>query len=259
MMGLFQQNGPCHFPDGAEEPVLNDYSFNNEANMLYIDQPIGVGFSYGDGDLAAQINSTDTAIPYLYDFLQTFYSTFKEFKGRPTGIFTASYGGHYGPALAQYIQEKNKACTKKDRISLLGLGINNGLFDYAIQEKAMADYLYQKGNITEEVYTETIQAYEDNCVPALETCRDTELDEDCSAADDACWSAVEGPLTDIIGYAYDVRGEEYAPPEAYKAWLVNGTVPPTEVTVSEAIGAKTTYLANSDDVFFRFIGTGDSE
>lgn len=49
MIGLFQENGPCHFVGSATEPTLNPYSFNEYANMLYVDQPIGVGFSYGTG------------------------------------------------------------------------------------------------------------------------------------------------------------------------------------------------------------------
>ena len=41
MIGLFQENGPCRFENNASEPSLNPYSFNNVANMLYIDQPVG--------------------------------------------------------------------------------------------------------------------------------------------------------------------------------------------------------------------------
>lgn len=44
MIGLFQENGPCHFVNGASTPSLNPYSFNEFANMLYVDQPIGTGF-----------------------------------------------------------------------------------------------------------------------------------------------------------------------------------------------------------------------
>ena len=41
MIGLFQENGPCHFVGGSSTPSLNPYSFNTYANMLYVDQPIG--------------------------------------------------------------------------------------------------------------------------------------------------------------------------------------------------------------------------
>ena len=32
MIGLFQENGPCNFVNGASTPSLNPYSFNNYAN-----------------------------------------------------------------------------------------------------------------------------------------------------------------------------------------------------------------------------------
>lgn len=36
MIGLFQENGPCHFVDGSTEPSLNEYSWNSYANSTQI-------------------------------------------------------------------------------------------------------------------------------------------------------------------------------------------------------------------------------
>lgn len=55
--------------DGSSEPSLNENSWNNYANMLYVDEPIGVGFSYGTNDAT----STITAAEYVWKFLQNFY------------------------------------------------------------------------------------------------------------------------------------------------------------------------------------------
>jgi carboxypeptidase D len=68
MIGLFQENGPCKFEDGASTPSNNTHSWNNYANMIYIDQPIGVGLSYGTDD----VTSTGTAAPYVWKLLQAF-------------------------------------------------------------------------------------------------------------------------------------------------------------------------------------------
>ena len=59
MVGLFQENGPCQFYNGSSSPSINPYSWNNHANMLYVDQPITAGFSYGTND----VNSTAAAAP----------------------------------------------------------------------------------------------------------------------------------------------------------------------------------------------------
>lgn len=84
MIGLFQENGPCHFVNGSSTPSLNEYSFNNYANMLYVDQPIGVGFSYGTDD----VTSTATAAPYVWKLLQAFYAQFPQYESRDFAIFT---------------------------------------------------------------------------------------------------------------------------------------------------------------------------
>lgn len=128
MIGLFQENGPCHFVNGATTPSLNPYSFNEYANMLYVDQPIGTGFSYGTDS----VTSTVTAAPYVWTLLQAFYTQFPQYESRDFGIFTESYGGHYGPEFASYFESQNAAIkagtVKGDNIDLIALGINNGWY-----------------------------------------------------------------------------------------------------------------------------------
>ena len=84
MIGLFQENGPCHFVNGEDKPSLNKHSWNNDVNMLYVDQPIGVGFSYGNNE----VESTETAAPYVWKLLQAFYAKFPEYESRDFGLFT---------------------------------------------------------------------------------------------------------------------------------------------------------------------------
>lgn len=83
MQGLFKSHGPCQFYNGESEPSLNPHSYNEFANVVYIDQPIGTGFSYGSGCC----NSTETAAVYVWEFLQVFHATFPSFIGREFGIF----------------------------------------------------------------------------------------------------------------------------------------------------------------------------
>jgi carboxypeptidase D len=61
--------------------------------MLYVDQPIGAGFSYG----TESVNSTESAAPYVWILLQAFFELFPQYENRDFGLFTESYGGHYGP------------------------------------------------------------------------------------------------------------------------------------------------------------------
>ena len=102
MIGLFQENGPCTFNNvsgSTPRPVLNPHSWNNFANMLYVDQPIGTGFSFGTDDA----NSTVTAAPFVWKLLQAFYAQFPTYENRNFGLFTESYGGHFAPEFAFYL------------------------------------------------------------------------------------------------------------------------------------------------------------
>lgn len=48
LMGLFDENGPCMVAEDSKTTFLNPWSWNNEVNMLYIDEPVQVGFSYDE-------------------------------------------------------------------------------------------------------------------------------------------------------------------------------------------------------------------
>ncbi|KAF4230986.1 hypothetical protein CNMCM6805_000509 [Aspergillus fumigatiaffinis] len=257
MIGLFQENGPCHFVDGQDTPSLNKYSWNNYANMLYIDQPIGVGFSYGTN----KVSSTETAAPYVWKLLQAFYAQFPEYESREFGIFTESYGGHYGPEFASYIQEQNAAIkagtVSGENINLVALGVNNGWIDAAIQEKAYIEYSYN--NTYEQLIdssdrTRLLSVYNSQCLPAIQKCAKTGTNADCRNADSVCYSNIEGPISNSGDFdVYDIRQprNDPFPPQTYSTYLANADV-------VKAIGAQTKYQECPDGPYNKFSQTGDN-
>lgn len=257
MIGLFQENGPCHFVNGASTPSLNPYSFNTYANMLYVDQPIGTGFSYGTDP----VTSTVTAAPYVWTLLQAFYAQFPQYENRDFGIFTESYGGHYGPEFASYIASQNTkiaaGSVTGEKISLVALGINNGWYDPVIQEKAYVDFSYNntyKSLLSASQHTTYLNTYNTKCLPLLEKCTSTTgSNSACENADNTCYNDIEGPLSELADFdVYDIRepSNDPYPPETYISYLQSSKV-------MTAIGAKSTYAECPDAPYEKFAGTGD--
>ena len=56
------ENGPCRVTPDSKGTVINPWSWNNEVNMLYIDQPVQTGFSY---DVLINGTVDETGRPYI--------------------------------------------------------------------------------------------------------------------------------------------------------------------------------------------------
>lgn len=116
--------------DYTEQLSRNPYAWNAHANVLYVDQPRNVGFSFGYGE--ASHSSTDAAQDFV-TFLLGWYELFPEYKGRDVVISGESYGGHYVPAWADAILTYNEGATSALQIPLKGVVIGNGCVNDTVQ------------------------------------------------------------------------------------------------------------------------------
>ncbi|BGP23364.1 hypothetical protein JCM10295v2_002260 [Rhodotorula toruloides] len=124
----FRELGPCRIQPQGKDPVFNPYSWTNNASVIFLDQPVGVGFSYGDkGDRG--IYSTEAAALDVYAFLQIFFETFADkFGNSEFFIAGESFGGRYIPVFADYILKQNLVAESKGlrHINLVSVMIGNG-------------------------------------------------------------------------------------------------------------------------------------
>lgn len=99
-LALLSENGPCSVNAEGTDTVWNEYGWNSHANIMWIDQPAGVGFSYGDKRDYA--HGEEDVGEDMYWFLQAFFEAHPEYLSRPFYVFGESYGGHYvrAPGLA---------------------------------------------------------------------------------------------------------------------------------------------------------------
>ncbi|KAF9645058.1 alpha/beta-hydrolase [Thelephora ganbajun] len=83
-MGLLMELGPCSIDMNdvsSNGTTWNPYSWNNEVNIFFLDQPVGVGFSYADH--GGVVETTEDAAKNVYAFITIFFETFAQFSGRP--------------------------------------------------------------------------------------------------------------------------------------------------------------------------------
>ena len=133
MLGFAQEHGPYIMNSGTDYWIENEWSWNNEANILYIEAPAGVGFSYCKGVKECNSYSDDeTASDNLTAVLEWF-NLFPEFQQNPLWISGESYAGIYVPYLSLYIDNYNTANADNADVfkpNLKGFAVGNGVTNY---------------------------------------------------------------------------------------------------------------------------------
>ena len=103
---MFGENGP--FQVQKDLRLESDrYSWNDEANMIWLESPAGVGFSYSNTTSDYVVGDARTAAD-TYAFLAQFIHVyFPQFTKNPFWVTGESYGGHYVPEITQLIFQEN--------------------------------------------------------------------------------------------------------------------------------------------------------
>merc|ERR1712127_629665 len=128
-IALFYENGPYQFNEDGKTLKSNPHSWNNNANLLYVDQPVGTGFSKAGSPLDYDTNEEQIA-ETMATFMVNFLEKFPQLQGKDFYITGESYAGHYIPAISHNFFFKNK---DKLKINFKGMAIGNGLVDPLIQ------------------------------------------------------------------------------------------------------------------------------
>ncbi|GMP82203.1 hypothetical protein CsSME_00036621 [Camellia sinensis var. sinensis] len=146
-VGAFSENGP--FRPSGKVLVRNGYSWNREANILYLETPIGVGFSYStDSSSYVAVNDKITARDNLV-FLHRWFAKFPQYRNRSLFITGESYAGHYVPQLAELIIQFNK----KDKLfNLKGIALGNPVLEFATDFNSRAEFFWSHGLISDSTY-----------------------------------------------------------------------------------------------------------
>jgi carboxypeptidase C (cathepsin A) len=102
--GILQENGPFIWQYGTLKPVANPYTWVNLTNVVWVEQPVGTGFSQGTPTATSAADVAEQFLGFWKNFMDTF-----DLKGRKVFITGESYAGYYVPYIADAMLNKN--CT----------------------------------------------------------------------------------------------------------------------------------------------------
>ncbi|CAH2038309.1 unnamed protein product [Thlaspi arvense] len=200
--GATQEIGPFLVDTNENGLKFNPYAWNKEANMLFLESPVGVGFSYSnttsdyqklDDDFTGR--SIIIIINFIYHmkvsvlrrkniiytrdayaFLCNWFERFPEHKENTFYIAGESYAGKYVPELAEVVYDNNnKKNGSSLNINLKGILLGNPETSDADDWRGWVDYAWSHAVISDETHrtiTRTCNFSSDN----------TWSDEECSGA-----------------------------------------------------------------------------
>jgi carboxypeptidase C (cathepsin A) len=154
--------------------------------MIYVDQPIGTGFSYSDPE--EFLTSMDGASAEFVTFMVNLYEMYPEFKGRPLYMTGESYAGKYLPRYSNALLDSNAA--NATQFNLMGTLVGDPYTAPLTQRTSMYKIPYAL-NIIDDSNMRQISAMTRRCQEMI-SINLTQAADDCS---------------NIMGYIEEVAGD----------------------------------------------------
>ncbi|KAK4340263.1 hypothetical protein RND71_041725 [Anisodus tanguticus] len=175
--GGMAELGPFRVNKDGKTLWLNPFAWNNAANVLFLESPAGVGFSYSNTS-SDYVTGDEKTRKDSFTFLVNWMERFPEYKHRDFFIIGESYAGHYVPQLAQLILSHKKS-EPNLVINLQGIATGNALLDNEAMNSGTYDFYWTHALISDEVH----QGIVSNCNFSAETTISEACDEYTSQAD----------------------------------------------------------------------------
>lgn len=209
LFGLFVENGPVHIL-GNLSTAVNPYSWSRVANVLFIDNPAGTGFSTGTPPTSGEMIADDMqyALRNFYEVpprctpgsysLPVVMQVFPRFMDAQLFIFGESFAGHMIPQIATRIQAVNQATPREQRIPLQGIGMGDGWTAPLLQNGAWAEYAASFGLVDQQQKHEIDAMYRQ--------CKRLILNHEYLRSLQFCYSNLLALVTNFSGVdVYDIR------------------------------------------------------
>lgn len=149
--GASEEIGPFRIKPDGKTLSLNPYSWNKLANLLFLESPAGVGFSYSNTTTDLYTAGDQRTAEDAYIFLTEWFERFPQYKHREFYIAGESYAGHYVPQLSKIVFEKNKGI-ENPAINFKGFMVGNAVTDDFHDYVGTFEYWWTHGLISDSTY-----------------------------------------------------------------------------------------------------------
>lgn len=163
LSGIIYEIGPLSFDyaksSGGGKPVLalNPYSWTKIANIIFVDAPVGTGFSYSTTWEGYHVTDTLSAAE-TYEFLRKWLVDHPKFLTNPLYVAGDSYTGIVAPIIVQEISDGNKV-GRQPTMNLKGYVLGNPVTDYEIDTNSIVPFAHLKALISDKLY----ESFMKNC------------------------------------------------------------------------------------------------
>ncbi|KJA21602.1 hypothetical protein HYPSUDRAFT_140376 [Hypholoma sublateritium FD-334 SS-4] len=157
--GFLQENGPISWSLGQAAPTENQFSWTNLSSVLWVEQPVGTGFSQGKPN----ITNEDELAAQLVGFMAQWLEVFPEMKSKKLYLTGESYAGTYIPYIANFIYTNPTALD----LNLTGMWISDPSLSWnVVQEEIPAvDFVHKYENVFSfnQTFMAELDAIADRC------------------------------------------------------------------------------------------------
>ncbi|RZB69222.1 serine carboxypeptidase-like 42 isoform X1 [Glycine soja] len=147
--GAFTELGPFYPKGDGRGLRRNSMSWNKASNLLFVESPAGVGWSYSN--TTSDYNSGDASTANdMYLFMLKWYEKFPSYITRELFLTGESYAGHYIPQLTNVLLDHNARSTGS-KFNIKGVAIGNPLLRLDRDAPAIYEYFWSHGMISDEI------------------------------------------------------------------------------------------------------------
>ncbi|XP_042495430.1 serine carboxypeptidase-like 18 [Macadamia integrifolia] len=167
LSGLLYEIGPLHFVvkeynGSLPNLVVNIQSWTQMASIIFVDSPVGTGFSYSTSSQGYQTGDFK-ASKDLYQFLTKWMIDHPEFLENHFYVAGDSYSGKIVPLVAKEISDGNEAGSELF-INLKGYILGNPVTDPVFDSNKLVPFAHGMGLISNELYESVKRSCGENYV-----------------------------------------------------------------------------------------------